>query len=154
MNLMNRTIIEDPSLLSEVLPTRKLEKEQPSSALKGTDIKILSDSRFRGSLGEDDELALQTEVDILSQLDHPNVVKLYEIFDEKDVMYLVLELMTGGEVCIILRYSTIPQLFDRIVEKEHYSELEAAETIRPVIDAIRYCHSMGIIHRDLKVKLS
>jgi calcium/calmodulin-dependent protein kinase I len=43
-------------------------------------------------------LALQTEVDILSQLDHPNVVKLYEIFDEKDVMYLVLELMTGGEV--------------------------------------------------------
>jgi calcium/calmodulin-dependent protein kinase I len=55
---------------------------------------------WRGALGEDDELALQTEVDILSQLDHPNVVKLYEIFDEKDVMYLVLELMTGGEVFV------------------------------------------------------
>ncbi len=46
-------------------------------------------------------MALQTEVDILSQLDHPNVVKLYEIFDEKDVMYLVLELMTGGEVFVL-----------------------------------------------------
>jgi calcium/calmodulin-dependent protein kinase I len=53
-------------------------------------------------LEEEDEIALQTEVDILSQLDHPNVVKLYEIFDERDVMYLVLELMTGGEVHILV----------------------------------------------------
>ena len=64
---------------------------------------------FRQSLEEDDEIALQTEVDILSQIDHPNVVKLYEIFDDKDCMYLVLELMTGGEVnlkktkCIVIR---------------------------------------------------
>ena len=92
----------------------------------------------KATLEEDDELALQTEVDILSQMDHPNVVKLYEIFDEKEFMYLVMELMTGGE------------LFDRIVEKEHYSEKEAADTIRPIVDAIRYCHGMGIIHRDLK----
>lgn len=44
------------------------------------------------------------------------------------------------------------QLFDRIVEKEHYSEKEAADTIRPLVDAIRYCHGMNIIHRDLKVR--
>jgi calcium/calmodulin-dependent protein kinase I len=42
-------------------------------------------------------------------------------------------------------------LFDRIVEKEHYSEKEASDTIRPIIDAVRYCHSLDIIHRDLKV---
>lgn len=68
------------------------------------------------------------------------MVKLFEIYDEGDCLYLVLELMTGGE------------LFDRIVEKEHYSEKEAADTIRPIVDAIRYCHSMGIAHRDLKVQ--
>lgn len=71
-------------------------------------------------------------------MDHPNVVVLKEIFDEGDVLYLVMELMSGGE------------LFDRIVEKESYSEKEAAETIRPIVDAIRYCHENDIIHRDLK----
>ena len=66
------------------------------------------------------------------------MVKLFEIFDEGEVLYLVMELMDGGE------------LFDRIVEKEQYSEKEAAETIKPIVDAIRYCHENGIIHRDLK----
>ena len=42
------------------------------------------------------------------------------------------------------------ELFDRIVEKESYSEKEASDTIKPVVDCIRYCHSLGIIHRDLK----
>ena len=45
-------------------------------------------------------MALQQEIDILSQLDHPNVVKLYEIYDDKASMYLVMELMTGGEVLL------------------------------------------------------
>ena len=69
------------------------------------------------------------------------MVKLYEIFEDEDNIYLILELMTGGE------------LFDRVVDKEHYSEKEAADTIRPVVDAIKYCHSLGIVHRDLKVSI-
>jgi len=65
-------------------------------------------------------------------------VKLYEIYDSKDKFYMVMELMHGGE------------LFDRIVEEEFFSEKLASDTIRPIIDAIRYCHAMGISHRDLK----
>lgn len=51
---------------------------------------------------------------------------------------MVMELMTGGE------------LFDRIVEKETYSEKEAVDVIKPIVDAISYCNKMGIAHRDLK----
>ena len=51
-------------------------------------------------------------MDILSQIDHPNTVKLFEIFDEDDRICLVMEHLGGGE------------LFDRIVEKESYSEKE------------------------------
>lgn len=90
-------------------------------------------------MNEDDKLSLHNEIEILSQVDHPNVVKLFEVFEDKDNYYLVMELMTGGE------------LFDRVVEKEFYSEKEAAETMRPIIDALMYCHSLGIIHRDIKV---
>lgn len=61
----------------------------------------------------------------MSNIDHPNIVKLFEVYEDKTKLYVVLELMTGGE------------LFDRIVEKEVYNEKEAAEVIRPVVDAIR-----------------
>ena len=89
-------------------------------------------------LTEDDKNALQNEIDILTNIDHPNIVKLFEVYEDADHYSLVMELMTGGE------------LFDSIIRKETYTEKEASETIRPIIDAIRYCHSMNIIHRDIK----
>ena len=81
---------------------------------------------------------MQNEIDILTNVDHPNIVKLYDVFEDHRSYMLVMELMTGGE------------LFDNLLEKEQYSEKEAADTIRPIIDAINYCHSLNIIHRDIK----
>jgi len=92
----------------------------------------------KSSLAPEDEEALKTEVDILERLDHVNIVKLKEVFDCPGNFYMVMEVCSGGE------------LFDRIVEKEHYTEAEARDCLLSVVDGIRYCHAENIAHRDLK----
>lgn len=49
----------------------------------------------------EDKVALQNEIDILTQVDHPNIVKLYDIFEDEETYSLVMELMTGGEVILV-----------------------------------------------------
>uniref|UniRef100_A0A336JXH2 Calcium/calmodulin-dependent protein kinase type 1 n=1 Tax=Culicoides sonorensis TaxID=179676 RepID=A0A336JXH2_CULSO len=71
-------------------------------------------------------------------LTHPNIVQLLETYEDKSKVYLVMELVTGGE------------LFDRIVEKGSYTEKDAADLIRQVLEAVDYMHEQGVVHRDLK----
>ena len=92
----------------------------------------------RQSLAPEDEEALEIEIKIMERAEHPHIIKLKEVFDCPQNVYLVMEVMTGGE------------LFDRIVEKEHYSESEAKKALCEIVDAIMYCHDRGIVHRDLK----
>uniref|UniRef100_A0A6B2LBU9 Protein kinase domain-containing protein n=1 Tax=Arcella intermedia TaxID=1963864 RepID=A0A6B2LBU9_9EUKA len=81
---------------------------------------------------------LKNEVEILKKMEHPYIIKLYDIFESETTLYLVMELVTGGE------------LFDRIVEREQYSEANAKEVMKQLFSAIEYFHSLGIVHRDLK----
>jgi serine/threonine protein kinase len=76
------------------------------------------------------------------QLKHPNLVAFIDYFDDAEYCFLVMEIMTGGE------------LFTRIVEKEKYSEAEAQKVVRTLTSAIAYCHSQNVVHRDLKVRLA
>lgn len=75
------------------------------------------------------------------QLDHPNIVRLEEVYESQSEIYLVQELCLGGE------------LFDRLDEQPdyHYTESECARLVKQMLSAVRYLHSKGIIHRDLKV---
>lgn len=79
-----------------------------------------------------------TEVKILQQLDHPNVIKLYEYFEDDTYVYLVTELCSGGE------------LFDRIIKHEFFGEDDAARIFRQIVQALNYCHGNHVVHRDLK----
>jgi len=81
---------------------------------------------------------LKNEVEILLTIKHPNVINLYDLFDTSEHLYMVMELVTGGE------------LFERIVEREQYSEEDAKEVMRQLLDAIGYIHSKNVVHRDLK----
>ena len=79
-----------------------------------------------------------SEINILAQLDHPHILKLYEFFEDDKNFYIITELCTGGE------------LFDKIIEKEFYTEHEASKVFKQFMLGINYCHSNGIVHRDLK----
>ena len=57
-------------------------------------------------MGQEEELSLKNEIDILSQVDHPNVVKMFEIYDTEATIHIVMELLTGGEVILSICYST------------------------------------------------
>ena len=84
--------------------------------------------------------AIQAEAEILRSLDHPYVVKLFDVFVAPGkAIYLVMELIRGGD------------LFDRIVERERYTEVHARRILRRILSAVHYLHEeRGVVHRDLK----
>jgi len=97
-------------------------------------VKVLSKKKMT----PEDKVAMQTEIEILKQVDHPNIVRLIDVFEDERHWCLVMELMQGGE------------LFDQILEKEQFSENEARDATKSILHAIDYCHQKGIAHRDIK----
>ena len=85
-----------------------------------------------------DKEMFATEVSLLKKLDHPNIIKLYEVYETEKTIYLVTEVCDGGE------------LFYMIVEKKFLSEAQTAIIMRQIFSAIAYLHTHNICHRDLK----
>jgi len=75
------------------------------------------------SIGPEDEAALKSEVEVLQTVDNKNIVELKEVFDCPQNLYMVMEVCAGGE------------LFDRITEKDHYSEVEARFALKQIGEA-------------------
>ena len=89
-------------------------------------------------MSQEEEESFKSEMAVLRKLDHPNILKLYEVFEDQKKYFLVTEYCKGGE------------LFDEIINKVTFSEADAAGIISQVLQAVAYCHSIGIVHRDLK----
>ena len=81
---------------------------------------------------------MQSEINILRSLDHPNIVKIFEYFEDEKRYYIVQEHIQGGE------------LFDEIIAKGKFNEKDAAVLMKQLLSCISYCHSHNIVHRDLK----
>merc|ERR1719330_1525760 len=102
-----------------------------------SDAKALKITSLR-NLKQEEVTALKNEVDILNNVQHPNVVRLYEHYITEDKIYMVQDLLAGGE------------LFDRIIEQTYFSEKEAAKVVFEIAGALEYLHSKNVVHRDLK----
>jgi len=92
----------------------------------------------KAKLSKEDEVALRDEIDVLKDMEHKHIIRLYDVFEEPQHYFMVTEKMMGGE------------LFDRIVQKSYYNEKEARDTCEIVFSAIHYCHQRKVAHRDLK----
>ncbi|TKS80788.1 Serine/threonine-protein kinase DCLK1 [Collichthys lucidus] len=96
-------------------------------------LKIISKNKCRGK-----EHMIQSEVSILRRVKHPNIVLLIEEMDTQSELYLVMELVKGGD------------LFDAITSSNKYTERDASCMLFNLASAIKYLHSLNIVHRDIK----
>ena len=110
----------------------KLGKEKSTGHMWA--VKVINKKKLEP--GDEEMLAL--EVEVLREISHPNVIHLYKVYDTKYKMYMVLELVTGGE------------LLERLMNLGAYSEQDACDLFAKVMHAVSHLHSHGIAHRDLK----
>lgn len=111
----------------------EVRKATEKATGKQVAIKIIDRVKCKGKEG-----MIQSEIDILTKVQHRNIISLYEMYESDAKIFLVMQLVSGGE------------LFDRIVARGHYTEADAARIVYPILLAVDYLHEMGIAHRDLK----
>ena len=82
------------------------------------------------------------EICIISNADHPNIIKLYEVYESNRSLYLIMELCRGGPL--------FKKISEKVHEKNMYTEKDASVIFHQIMSGIEYCHNHGICHRDLK----
>lgn len=93
----------------------------------------------RKMVTDEDVEDVRREIQIMHHLaGHPNVISIKGAYEDAVAVHVVMELCAGGE------------LFDRIIQRGHYTERKAADLIRTIVGVVEACHSLGVMHRDLK----
>lgn len=93
---------------------------------------------IKSGLTYEDRSNIMTEIKILSTIDHPNIMKIYEVIESESAYNIVTEFIPGGE------------LLELICKEKKLSEKISAKYMFELMSAIKYCHSLGVVHRDLK----
>uniref|UniRef100_A0A8C3RL83 non-specific serine/threonine protein kinase n=1 Tax=Chelydra serpentina TaxID=8475 RepID=A0A8C3RL83_CHESE len=89
---------------------------------------------------EQDMVHIRREIEIMSSLSHPHIITIFEVFENKDKIVIIMEYASKGE------------LYDYISERRRLSERETRHFFRQIVSAVHYCHKNGVVHRDLKLE--
>ena len=138
----NKFIIKgkkDTYNITETIGKGTFGKVKLAYSIKNPKIKYACKILEKSNITEEDDLRrCLREMSILLQMDHPNVIKTYEIISDSMRYYIIMEYCSKGE------------LFDLIVKESHFSEEKSALFFYQIISGVEYIHSKKICHRDLK----
>ncbi|KAK1161515.1 NUAK family SNF1-like kinase 1 isoform X1 [Acipenser oxyrinchus oxyrinchus] len=115
----------------------KVKKAVERGTGKTVAIKSIRKDRITDEL---DRVHIQREIEIMSSLRHPNIIRINEVFESKDKILIVMENASRGE------------LYDYVNDRHRISEPEARSIFRQLTSAVHYCHKNGVVHRDLKLE--
>lgn len=90
------------------------------------------------NLSEKELKDIANEIQIVKELDHPNIVKMYEEYEDHKYLYIVTELIKGGE------------LFDELIRRKKFTEKDCKRIVKQLLEALSYCHANNIVHKDMK----
>jgi serine/threonine-protein kinase SIK3 len=94
----------------------------------------------KADLDEENQKKIFREIDIMRRLNHPNIIRLYQVMETEAMIYIITEYAANGEI------------FDYLVNNGRMPEPQACRVFAQILSAVRYCHSIGVVHRDLKAE--
>mmetsp|Transcript_130849 Transcript_130849/g.279952 ORF Transcript_130849/g.279952 Transcript_130849/m.279952 type:complete len:555 (+) Transcript_130849:79-1743(+) len=135
-----RKIEDDYALKSEVLGTGANGEVRMASSKSGSKEVFAVKSLKLSKIAHDKFAQLQDEVENFLCMDHPHIVRLFDVYQSKTHLYLVMEAMAGGE------------LFERVTKLKRFEEKDAADAMWQMLLAVNYLHRHEIVHRDIKLE--
>lgn len=130
-------VTEDYKILDEILGYEAYGEVRKAVHLATNELRAIK-VIFKRKCSSNHQENIFKEIRIMRELDHPNIVKVYEYFHDDHFIFIVMELIHGGE------------LFERIMKVHHFSERKAAEIFQQILTAVNYLHANKVVHRDLK----
>ena len=93
----------------------------------------------KADLDSDNLKKISREIEIMRKLSHRHIIQLYQVMETESMIYIVTEYAANGEI------------FDHLVRNGRMTEGEACRVFTQILSAVKYCHTHGVVHRDLKV---